>query len=434
MRFNLAKLSAAAEVELVLPVSGTRTPTKRTLISNSVVMALANLAGRGLGYAYIILMAKRLEPRYLGAYAILATASMLVELVSNLGLDKILVREIASGTPGVGQGYFLAALPVRLATAAATASIAWFLLLAFFGTRLLTTSLSVAVFLCAIFPIVVARNCEAFLTAHEQLLPVALSQVCERVVILIAVVILAMGRLRFGALLCIAPLASSIRLLVVGYSTLRIWQGEARLQRPQMVKFFRQSIELLSVEVLALVYFRSDVFLVANMSGLQSAAVYQISYKIFDLCISLFSGFLQAVFPRMVRDRSRASLLRILATGTSILMVPVCLITAGRHLILGALRPEYLAGSTSLVWLMLTVPLVYITSTFANAAIAAGHARILIACAVLLIASNFSLNLILIPRYSINGAAFSTFACEMLSAIVLVPFVFKKLSFCEGEA
>ncbi|MBA0087899.1 MAG: polysaccharide biosynthesis C-terminal domain-containing protein [Acidobacteria bacterium Pan2503] len=80
-----------------------------------------------------------------------------------------------------------------------------------------------------------------------------------------------------------------------------------------------------------------------------------------------------------------------------------------------------------MVWLMLTVPLVYITSTFANAAIAAGRVRLLIVMAGLLLIVNVSLNLILIPRYSINGAAFSTFACELLSATMLCPFVIRAL-------
>jgi len=170
------------------------------------------------------------------------------------------------------------------------------------------------------------------------------------------------------------------------------------------------------------------------MDGLAITGIYQITYKIFDLCISLFAGFLQAVFPRMVRDRSRASLLKILAFGVAVLLVPAGFIILARGLILGSIHPEYIAGSKSLVWLMLTVPLVFTTSTLANAAIAAGHVRILIVCAVGLIVTNVGMNMILIPKYSINGAAFSTFACELLSVVLLGPFIFFKLGDSEGAA
>ena len=98
MRWQLVELSAAAAGAsgATLPVEA-KAPVSR-LFSNSAAMAAANIAGRGLGYAYIVMMARRLDARYLGAYALLLTASMLIELVSNLGLDKILVREISAGS------------------------------------------------------------------------------------------------------------------------------------------------------------------------------------------------------------------------------------------------------------------------------------------------------------------------------------------------
>jgi O-antigen/teichoic acid export membrane protein len=70
---------------------------------------------------------------------------------------------------------------------------------------------------------------------------------------------------------------------------------------------------------------------------------------------------------------------------------------------------------------MLTAPLVYVNSTLSNAAIAAGKVKILIVLAIVLIGSNVGLNIALIPRWSINGAAFATFACEALSSLILVP-------------
>ena len=402
-------------------------PPASSLFSNSVAMGVANLLSRGLGYIYIVFMARRLDARYLGAYAILVTAGMLVDLVSNLGLDKILIREIASTSASSAKGYFWAALPIRLVMALASAATAWILLTTLLRGLLLANPLSVAVFLCAIFPSVAARNCEAFLTAHERLLPIAVSQLSEKIVIFGVVMLLVSGSMGFSGFLCFAPLAALVRLLIVAWSTHRIWARDVISRAPNVRLLIRQAVELLSVEILALVYFRSDVFLVAKMGGLRDTGIYQVAYKIFDCCLSLFTGFLQAAFPRIIRDRSRRSLHVMLAGGIGLLSIPVAIIILGRHMILGALRPEYIGGSTSLVWLMLTVPLVYFTSTLANAAIAAGRVRILVALAALLLVSNVGLNVLLIPRWSINGAAFSTFACELLSAAVLGPFILRSL-------
>jgi O-antigen/teichoic acid export membrane protein len=265
------------------------------------------------------------------------------------------------------------------------------------------------------------------------MMPIAASQLCEKVVIFSAVLLLVSGSFSFGTLLCFAPLAASVRLLVVGAFVSTMWVRHITPERANVRRLVRQGAELFSVEILALVYFRSDVFFVAKMGGLGAAGIYQIAYKIFDFCLSLFSGFLQAVFPRMVRDKSSRSLKMTLAVGTGLLMIPVVTIILGRRLILGAFRPEYVGGSSSLVWLMLTVPLVFITSNLANMAIAAGRIKTLIMLAGLLIVSNVGLNLLLIPRWSFNGAAFSTFACELMSAVVLGPIILKAISAPRGQ-
>jgi len=99
------------------------------------------------------------------------------------------------------------------------------------------------------------------------------------------------GQLSFAGLLCIIPVASFVRLLIVASSVSQLWSHNVRALRPSVRSFLKQAVELLSVEILAMVYFRSDTFLVARMDGLAITGIYQITYKIFDLCISLFAGF-----------------------------------------------------------------------------------------------------------------------------------------------
>jgi O-antigen/teichoic acid export membrane protein len=417
-------MSEVEVIELQFPAGAAKVTR---LLSNSLAMGIANVLARGLAYVYFILMARRLDARYIGAYALLVTAGIIVDLVSSLGLDKILIREISTKPTAEGQSYFWAALPIRFVMATASVIIAWALLLFFYKRELAATPLETGVFLSAVFAAGISKNCESYLTAHERLLPVAVAQLSERIVFFCAVLLLLSGFLTFGKMLCFAPLGALVRSLIVAWSTLKIWTRGLVRKRQHLRPLFRNAVELFSVEILALVYFRSDVFLVARMGGLRETAYYQVSYKIFEGCISFFSGLLLASFPRMVRDKSRSTLNNLLALGTAFIAAPVAIIILARQQILSALRPEYVAGATSLVWLMLTLPLVYITSTLANAAIAAGRVRLLIFMAALLLIVNVSLNLILIPRYSINGAAFSTFACELMSATILGPFVIRAL-------
>jgi O-antigen/teichoic acid export membrane protein len=422
----LPEAQVSVEPKLIPPIGGGRSTSSR-LLSNGAAMAVANLVGRGLGYISIILMARKLSVSYIGVYALLYTTGMIVELVANLGLDKLLMREIAGGSHQVGKGFFWAALPIRFIMAALSATVALGLLLVFFKHDLLISPLDVALFLSTIFPIVATHNCEAFLTAHERLVPIALSQFGERVVMFVAVLLLVTDHVSFGGMLCFAPFAATVRLAIAAFSTKKLWIRNIVAESPHLGHLIHQSLELFLVDVLALIYFRSDVFIMAKVRGLGDTGVYQIAYKIFDLCLSLFSGFLQAAFPLMVRNKSHQWLKNNLLIGTGLLLVPVGIIIASRHLILSIFKHQYESGSTALVWLMLTVPLVYINSTLANAAVVAGRVRMLGVLAACLVTLNIALDLYLIPKWSMNGAAFVTFACELASVVFLGPWVIRIL-------
>jgi O-antigen/teichoic acid export membrane protein len=397
-------------------------------------MAVANLIGRGLGYISIVLMARRLAVPYMGAYALLYTTSILVELVANLGLDKLLMREIAGSTSAVGEGYFWSALPIRFVMATVSWAAAWGLLITFFRQELPISPTTAGIFLAMIFPVVATRNCEAFLTAHEKLIPIAFSQFVERVLMFAAAMLLITGKLSFGGMMSVAPLAALVRMIIIAVSTRREWISNDAPIHPNLRKLMREGMELFLIEVLALVYFRSDVFVMAKMRGLADTGIYQIAYKIFDVCLSLFAGFLQAAFPGMARNNTKERLRRHLLIGPLLLSVPAIGIILLRHPILDTFHKQYVSGSTALVWLMLTVPLVYMNSTLANATIVAKRVRLLGLFALVLVIMNVGLDIALIPRWGINAAAFVTFFCELFSTVGLAPLLLRAMAPVRNEA
>jgi O-antigen/teichoic acid export membrane protein len=249
-----------------------------------------------------------------------------------------------------------------------------------------------------------------------------------------AALLMVTGRLSFSGMMCAAPLAALVRFVMVALSTSKQWIPGNIPTPPNVFKLMREGLELFLTELLALVYFRSDVFIMAKQRGLSDTGVYQIAYKVFDLCLSLFAGFLQASFPRLARNNTKETLRKHLVTGTLLLLLPALGVILLRHPILSAFHKQYGSGSTALVWLMLTVPLVYINSTLANATIVAGRLRLLGFLALLLVVMNIGMDLVIIPRWSMTGAAFVTFFCEAFSAGVLCPFLFRSILMNRSEA
>lgn len=429
----MTEVDATREI-LEIELTSERDGSTLRFVSNGSAMAVANLIGRGLGYISIVLMARRLAVPYMGAYALLYTTSILVELVANLGLDKLLMREIAGSTSAVGEGYFWSALPIRFVMATVSWAAAWGLLITFFRQELPISPTTAGIFLAMIFPVVATRNCEAFLTAHEKLIPIAFSQFVERVLMFAAAMLLITGKLSFGGMMSVAPLAALVRMIIIAVSTRREWISNDAPIHPNLRKLMREGMELFLIEVLALVYFRSDVFVMAKMRGLADTGIYQIAYKIFDVCLSLFAGFLQAAFPGMARNNTKERLRRHLLIGPLLLSVPAIGIILLRHPILDTFHKQYVSGSTALVWLMLTVPLVYMNSTLANATIVAKRVRLLGLFALVLVIMNVGLDIALIPRWGINAAAFVTFFCELFSTVGLAPLLLRAMAPVRNEA
>jgi O-antigen/teichoic acid export membrane protein len=98
----------------------------------------------------------------------------------------------------------------------------------------------------------------------------------------------------------------------------------------------------------------------------------------------------------------------MLGIGTAVISVIALVVILLRDWILGMFQPDFLLGSTALTLLLLTLPLVYLTTMLANYAIATNRLRLLVGVAILLVVTNIGLNLLLIPHYGIDGAAAAT--------------------------
>ena len=104
-----------------------------------------------------------------------------------------------------------------------------------------------------------------------------------------------------------------------------------------------------------------------------------------------------------------------------IVVLPVSLFIIWMRIpILSLFGPEYVQASKVLILLMLSLPLVFITSILANYAIATNCVGFLVKLAAILAFTNILLNWLLISKYSILGAAISTFICEIMSLFILL--------------
>ena len=130
--------------------------------------------------------------------------------------------------------------------------------------------------------------------------------------------------------------------------------------------------------------------------------------------------WLSVLFPKISREGHQAPLGRYLAMGMPLMTVLAIAVIYFRYEILAFFQPAFIPAGSALIFLMLTLPLVYCNSLLANYLVTAERIGMLVRRALVLVPLNIGLNLFLIPRYGIEGAATATLLCEICLAVLFV--------------
>ncbi len=415
-----ANSAAAGDTPRPAPASSVR------LLANTAWLTAANLIARIIGYGGFILLARAYSSADVGTYAVLVTGMIFAELAGNLSLDKILVRDLARGAEDPA-GLVSAALLLKLCASVLGAGAITVLLFAMYpefgGIRP-----QVVVYMSGAVPVAMARLVESLYMARERMMEPALAQLAERGTQFLILLGAWLGWYGFPVLLLLLPATGIVRLCALLCMTgehgnelarlLRALPGHIRACPPAMRQLLSEAARLLAVEVMAGIYFRIDVFLLARMTTFSDTGLYHVAYRVLDVMAAVFTGYLAAVFPMLAR-RGRGAPFTVIILSGLVVMVPASLgVIAFRAEILGLFGTAYGQAATVLVWLMAACPLVYIASMFANIAIAMGRIGMLVRLAFAMMTLNVALNLLLIPFYSITGAAIATFVCECVSLVL----------------
>jgi O-antigen/teichoic acid export membrane protein len=406
---------------------------RTTTLLNTGFMTGSNLFAKVAAYLYFWIIVKKFSSEEIGIYAILITSYLLMELLANLGLDKIVIRELSiRKTEKANATFFFSGL-LKLCLSLITFVVFLMLFALFYPALLKDNTWGILFILIAVFPTAVSRNIEDHFTAIERMHFPAISQVVERLVLLIAAVMAFFEFIGFQGFLGGFFAASMARMLMLA----AVYPWKALRQRSpyswnQKKALLHESIQILLVEALALIYFRVDIFMLSKMLDLNATGIYQVAYKIFDFFISLFAGFLIAIFPTFSREGKEFPVKQHLWKG-AVLMTGISLpVIFFRRPILMFFDAEYVAAETVMIYLMLTLPLVYMNSILANFMVVLKRIDVLVYLALILAPLNICLNFLLIPMWGVDGAAVATLMCEIMGSIVFM-LEFRKISMPVGS-
>jgi len=204
------------------------------------------------------------------------------------------------------------------------------------------------------------------------------------------------------------------------------WQTSAQLARESWNAGSKAAVSHISLFLL----FRVDIFLINLFLGVGAAGLYSIAVLLAELVQKLANTSGNVIFPKIAKDRGNKSrkltiyvLLFVVAVG---FVFSIFMYLFGQKLIILLYQKEFAAATWPLFWLLPGTIFMAGAKILNFALWAHGFPRVTVYAPVAALVSNIVLNISLIPRFGIVGAAAATSTSFILYSIILSVYYFKR--------
>lgn len=413
------------------PPAGLRQALRRVGINLGWLLS-SQAAMRLIGFGFGTFLVRYFGPPDYGRYVFVLAYVSYFGFLADGGLGRFLIRELARDERKL-RDYLGNIIGLRLVLAA----LAYLLLLA--GGIVLqaprTTAGLIAIAGLTLFSGAIAGAVASVFDARQHMHVTAAFQILatagNAVLVLLA---LTLGFGLTGAFVAYAlsnlpPLALLLLALrrsghvVRPAADLRLWR-----------RSLAQSLPYAVLGVMGLIFFRIDALMLTLIKGPQATGVYAAAYRLMEALAVLPGVAVAAAFPLLARlHTGPRPLLRRAYFGALALLasaaVPVTLITwllAGLivHILYGTSYSESVA---LLRILSLAVFFIFLDTANTMLLYSGDDLTLVLTLSLVTTSANIGLNLLLIPRYSFVGAAWSTVLSEALSLTIFTPAVLRYL-------
>ncbi len=416
---------AAEDSSAAAPVA-----TARRILLNTGFRAVADLGAKVATIALQVVMARRLGASGFGVFAFGLAFVTLVTTLANLGQQAILTREVARDRERI-HGYFANTIALQLTLAVPALAVAFFVY-ALIGpggeAGAVVALLGVAVVAEALM-----STCFAVYQAHERLgyIPVVIIfQRWATAAIGVTALLLGAGVVAVAAIylvIALLALALALRLLLANIVRPRL-EVELRRWKPLM----RAALPIGLAGLFATILFRVDITMLAWYESETQVGFYGAAYRLFESTLFISWSIGAAVYPVLSRlsEKSQDAVARVfegslklglactlpLAAGAVLLAHPLMVLLYGESFGNGSLALALLGPAIFLYPISYVAGYVLVSQD--------QQSKLTWIYAVVAI-ENISLNLVLIPAFSLDGAAAGTSISSVLTSAAMLFFALR---------
>lgn len=396
----------------------------RNVLGGAALLASAQIGSRLLTMLFTLVIARLMSVEAFGSLNLALSTVVVVALIQDLGLSRTVVKEIARRPEDAGT-WIGALVPVKLALAV-VAAVATPLIFAALGFS--TGSVAVIAAASAMLPSaavwLLLENATQAVGATRLLAGITLLNAAIQTVLGLAVAVLADGS---PAVLAAALAAANL------LSTCVLWKLlSARVQgiRPRIDPIFARraivaSLPYLGVAVGVAALGRIELLMVGRLAGEAEAGTFAAAFKIFEAALFVVYAIQIAMNPVMAKlvSGARDGLDRWIDWELAVVAAAIVPAGVAAYLLAGPVigllyPPAYAPAGTVLAVLLGVMPVVAVQVFTAGALMLTDRQGAMFVVNVVVIAAQFVLAALFIPRLGALGAAVSLAISQALAAAI----------------
>lgn len=408
--------------------------------AGALTMKIAAMAG---AFAISVMLSRIIGAEGYGQYAYAFAWVQLLLVPALLGTDRLLVREVAALRYHEEWG-MLRGLLRRSQQGVLLTSILLGLILALLLHLLEPMSDSIDRPMVTVVWIALPLLPLLALTRQRQTIllgldKVTLSQVPESLIqpwllilLLGGAALFAPGFLSPGNALLLQAVVAMVSLVYVVLQSNRFLPGDVHKADPQyeVRAWLRSSLSILAVAGIQMINMRVDILMVGSLMGAEPAGVYNVANRGAQLILMVYfavNAALASTVATLWTQKDIERLQDVVRKATRVtffgsLPIAVALIVGGKWFLL-IFGEAFVEGYEALVVLSLAEVLMVFFGAVGTVLLMTGHERQAAAGAGVSAVLNISLNLLLIPRYGMLGAAWALFCGQAVSSFVMALLV-----------
>jgi O-antigen/teichoic acid export membrane protein len=371
-----------------------------------------------------------------GVYVIVTVYVPFFALFFDGGLTTFVVRALS--TDPRRSDLFREALGLRIALALVVSLLAFALAwLLYSDPDEAVTRQAIAIALPVILFMSVAAAVSALFQARLQMDRVALSELVGQVTAASLVVVLVVSGASIDgvvAAVVAGALANMVLLLILAG---RVESVRPLLRPRRWLVLLRKALPLGLALMIATVYFRADAVLLSVLKGSHAVGIYGVAYRLLEALVAFPVFFYVSIFPLLSQAAARRDLdnLRdVTQRAFDVLVLVAVPVVFGTFALAPQIVPAlagdgFEAAVTPLRIVIAGGGLMFVNGLLSYVLIALDRQVPLLWVGATALAVNVALNLVLIPRYSYNGAAGVATGSEALMLAALLVLVMRSAAF-----